>query len=39
MPGLERKEKYIWVPFLDLEAIKFLSLRAIWNFSRGTGLH
>ena len=23
----ERKEKYIWVPFLDLEVIKILSLR------------
>jgi len=34
----ERKEKYIWVPFLDLEAIKILSLGAIWNFSKGTGL-
>ena len=34
----ERKEKYIWVPFLDLEAIKILSLGATWNFSKGTGL-
>jgi len=34
----ERKEKYIWVPFLDPEAIKILSLGAIWNFSKGTGL-
>ena len=34
----ERKLKYIWVPFLDLEAIKILSQRAIWNFSTGTGL-
>jgi hypothetical protein len=34
----ERKEKYICVPFLDLEAIKILSLGAIWNFSKGTGL-
>ena len=25
----ERQEKYIWVPFLDLEAIKILSLGAI----------
>jgi len=26
-PGtFERKENYIWVPFLDPEAIKFLSL-------------
>jgi len=34
----ERKEKYIWVPFLDPEAIKILSLGAIWNFGKGTGL-
>jgi len=34
----ERKEKYIWVPFLDPEAIKILSLGEIWNFSKGTGL-
>jgi len=34
----DRKEKYIWVPFLDLEAIKILSLEAIWNFIKGTGL-
>jgi len=34
----DRKEKYIWVPFLDLGAIKILSLGAIWNFSKGTGL-
>jgi hypothetical protein len=34
----ERKEKYIWVPFLDPEAIKILSLRAIWKFSKGTVL-
>jgi hypothetical protein len=37
LPGLLRK-KYIWVPFLDLEAIKILSLGAIWSFSKGTGL-
>jgi len=36
-PGLLR-EKYIWVIFLDLEAIKILSLGAICNFSKGTGL-
>jgi len=30
----ERKEEYIWVPFLDPEAIKILSLRAIWNFRK-----
>ena len=29
---LERKQNYIWVPFLDPEAIKILSLGAIWNF-------
>jgi len=34
----ERKEKYIWVPFLNLEAIKILSLGTIWSFSKGTGL-
>jgi hypothetical protein len=34
----ERKGKYIWVPFLDLEAIKILSLGTIWNFSKGTEL-
>jgi hypothetical protein len=32
----ERKGKYIWVPFLDLEDIKILSLGAIWNFNKGT---
>jgi len=32
------REKYIWVPFLDPEAIKILSLEAIWNFSKGAGL-
>jgi len=35
---LRKKEKYIWIPFLDLEAIKILNLAAIWNFSEGTGL-
>jgi len=34
----ERKEKYIWVHFLDPEAIKILSLGAIWNFNKGAGL-
>jgi len=34
----ERKEKCFWVPFSDPEAIKILSLGAIWNFSKGTGL-
>jgi len=36
--AFERKEMYIWVPFLELEAIKILSLGAIWNFSKRTGL-
>jgi hypothetical protein len=35
----ESKEKYIWVPFLDPEDIKILSLVAIWNFGKGTGLY
>jgi hypothetical protein len=34
----ERQEKYIWVPFFDPDAIKILSLGAIWNFGKGTGL-
>ena len=34
----ERKEKRIWVPFLDPEAIKILSLGDIWNFSKGIWL-
>jgi len=34
----ERIEKCIWVPFSDPEAIKILSLGAIWNCSKGTGL-
>ena len=34
----ERKEKHIWVNFFDPEAIKILSLGAIWNFGKGTGL-
>ena len=39
LPGLfERKEEYICVPFLDPEAIKILSVGAIWNFSKGKGL-
>jgi len=33
-----RQAKYIWVPFLDPEAIKILSLGSIWNFGKGTGL-
>jgi len=36
--AFERKEKYIWTPFLDLEAIKILSLEAIWKFGKVTGL-
>jgi len=35
---LREKKKYIWIPFLDPKAIKILSLGAIWNFSKGTGL-
>jgi len=34
----ERKGKYIRVPFLVPEDIKILSLEAIWNFGKGTGL-
>jgi hypothetical protein len=34
----ERKGKYIWVLFLDPEAIKVLSVGAIWIFSKETGL-
>jgi len=33
----EGKEKYIWVPFLNPEAIKILILEAISNFKKGTG--
>ena len=32
----ERKGYYIWVPFLDPENIKILSLGAIWNFGERT---
>ena len=35
---LREKKKYISGPFLDPEDIKILSLGAIWNFSKGTGL-
>jgi len=39
LPGLfERKGQYIWVTFLDPEDINILSLGAIWNFGKGTGL-
>jgi hypothetical protein len=34
----ERKGKYIEFLFLDPEDIKILSLGAIWNFGKGTGL-
>jgi len=38
LPGfLREKKKYIWVPFLEPEDIKILSLGAIWNFSKGIG--
>jgi len=38
LPGFLREtKKYIWVPFLDPEAIKILNLGAIWNFGKGTG--
>jgi len=36
---LREKEKYISVPLLDPEDINILSLGAIWNFSKATGLH
>jgi hypothetical protein len=36
--GLLRDKKSISGFFLDPEAIKILSLGAIWNFSKGTGL-
>jgi hypothetical protein len=29
---------YMWVPFLEPEDMKILSLGAIWNFGKGTGL-
>ena len=35
---LREKKNYIWVPFLDPEDIKILSLGAIWNSSKGIGL-
>jgi len=35
----ECNEKYIWVPFLEEEVNKVLSLEAIWNFSNGVGIH
>jgi hypothetical protein len=33
----ERQEKYIWVPFLDPEAIKILNLGATWNLVKEQG--
>jgi hypothetical protein len=39
LPGrFERKGKYNWVPFLDPEDIKILSLGDIWNFGKRTGI-
>jgi hypothetical protein len=39
LPGLfERKGYYIWVSFLYPEDITILSLEAIWNFGKRTGL-
>jgi hypothetical protein len=35
---LERTGEYIWFPFLDPDDIMILSLGAIWNFGKGTGL-
>jgi hypothetical protein len=29
----------IWVPFLDLDYVRSLSLEAIWNFGEGPGTH
>jgi len=38
-PGLfESEGKYTWVPVLDPEDIKILSMGAIWNFGKGAGL-
>jgi hypothetical protein len=39
LPGrFERKGMHIWVPVLDPEDIKILSLGAMWNFGKGTEL-
>jgi hypothetical protein len=39
LPGLfERKGQYIWALFLDPEDSKILSLGAICNFGKETGL-
>jgi hypothetical protein len=35
---VERKGQYVWVPFLDQEDIRILSLGAVWNFGKGKGL-
>jgi len=35
---LREKEEYIWVPLLGPEDIKILSLGAMRNFSKATGL-
>jgi hypothetical protein len=34
----EREGEYIWEPFLDSDDVEILSLGAIWNFGKGTGL-
>jgi hypothetical protein len=39
-PGLfEKIGKYICISFLDSEDITILSMGAIWNFGKGTGLY
>jgi len=39
LPGhLREKKKYTWVSLLDSENITSLSLGAIWNFRKRTGL-
>jgi hypothetical protein len=35
---LKEKLKYICILLFDPEDIKILSLEAIWNFDKGTGL-
>jgi len=32
------KEKNIWIPVFDPDAIMIISLVTIWNFSKATGL-
>jgi hypothetical protein len=39
LPGIFEKKKDIWVPFLDPEDTVILSLGAIRNFGKGTGLY